>query len=137
MPHMHLPIQSGADSVLRRMARRCKTTECTQLVIQARTAIPEFNVTTDIIVGFPGETEEEWRATVEFIERIGFGHVHIFTYSARAGTKAAGIANRVAEVIKKQRSQELHQVAERSQQAGYRTSSKLFRVWKGIGTDGH
>lgn len=116
MPHMHLPIQSGADSVLRRMARRCKTTEFAQLVSQARAAIPEFNITTDIIVGFPGETEEEWQETVEFVERIGFGHVHIFSYSPRAGTKAAGLANPVAEAVKKQRSQALHQVAASAQQ---------------------
>lgn len=116
MPHMHLPIQSGADSVLRRMARRCKTTEFAQLVSQARTAIPKFNITTDIIVGFPGETEEEWQETVEFVERIGFGHVHIFSYSPRAGTKAAGLANPVAEAMKKQRSQALHQVAASAQQ---------------------
>lgn len=117
MPHMHLPIQSGADSVLRRMARRCKTTEFSSLVSQARAAIPHFNVTTDIIVGFPGETEEEWQETVEFVERIGFGHIHIFSYSPRAGTKAAGLSNPVAELIKKQRSQALHQLAEKSQQA--------------------
>lgn len=117
MPHMHLPIQSGADSVLRRMARRCKTTEFAQLVQQARAAIPNFNVTTDIIVGFPGETEAEWQTTLSFVERIGFGHVHIFSYSPRAGTKAAGLANPVAEAVKKQRSQALHQLAERSQQA--------------------
>lgn len=117
MPHMHLPIQSGADSVLRRMARRCKTTEFASLVAQARLAIPEFNITTDIIVGFPGETAEEWQETVNFVERIGFGHVHIFTYSPRAGTKAAYLANPVSELTKKQRSQELHQLAEKSQQA--------------------
>lgn len=116
MPHMHLPIQSGADSVLRRMARRCKTTEFAQLVRQARAAIPNFNVTTDIIVGFPGETEAEWQETLSFVERIGFGHVHIFTYSPRAGTKAAGLANPVAETVKKQRSQALHQLAEQAQQ---------------------
>ncbi|HPY39995.1 MAG TPA: tRNA (N(6)-L-threonylcarbamoyladenosine(37)-C(2))-methylthiotransferase MtaB [Thiolinea sp.] len=116
MPHMHLPIQSGADSVLRRMARRCKTTEFTHLVAQARAAIPNFNVTTDIIVGFPGETEEEWQETVDFVEQIGFGHVHIFSYSPRAGTKAAGLANPVAEAVKKQRSQTLHQLAENAQQ---------------------
>ena len=117
MPHMHLPIQSGADSVLRRMARRCKTTEFAQLVSQARAAIPNFNVTTDIIVGFPSETEAEWQATLSFVERIGFGHVHIFSYSPREGTKAAGLANPVAEAVKKQRSQALHQLAECSQQA--------------------
>jgi threonylcarbamoyladenosine tRNA methylthiotransferase MtaB len=117
MPHMHLPIQSGADSVLRRMARRCKTTEFSHLVQQARAAIADFNVTTDIIVGFPGETEAEWQETLGFVEQIGFGHVHIFTYSPRAGTKAAGLANPVAENIKKQRSQALHELAEQSQQA--------------------
>ena len=116
MPHMHLPIQSGADSVLRRMARRCKTTEFTHLVAQARAAIPNFNVTTDIIVGFPGETEEEWQETVDFVEQIGFGHVHIFSYSPRAGTKAAGLASPVAEAVKKQRSQTLHQLAANAQQ---------------------
>lgn len=116
MPHMHLPIQSGADSVLRRMARRCKTTEFTQLVQQARAAISNFNVTTDIIVGFPGETEAEWQETLSFVEQLGFGHVHIFSYSPRAGTKAAGLVNPVSEAVKKQRSQELHQLAERSQQ---------------------
>ena len=70
MPHMHLPIQSGCDSVLRRMARRCKTAEFARLVEQARSAIPLFNVTTDLIAGFPGETEQEWRQTLEFIASV-------------------------------------------------------------------
>jgi threonylcarbamoyladenosine tRNA methylthiotransferase MtaB len=113
MPHMHLPIQSGADSVLRRMARRCKTTEFSSLVTQARRDVPGFNVTTDIIVGFPGETEQEWAETLEFIEQTGFGHIHIFTYSTREGTKAARLPDPVPEPVRKQRSQTLHQLAER------------------------
>lgn len=113
MPHMHLPIQSGADSVLRRMARRCKTGEFTTLLEQARRDVPGFNVTTDIIVGFPGETEEEWAETLAYVEKTGFGHIHIFTYSEREGTKAARLDNRVAEPVRKQRSQTLHQLAER------------------------
>lgn len=117
MPHMHLPLQSGSDSVLRRMARRCKTTEFSQLVSEARRTIPGFNVTTDIIVGFPGETEEEWQQTLDYVQRIGFGHIHIFTYSMRAGTKAAGLPNQVAEPVKKQRSQALHAVAEQLKHA--------------------
>ncbi len=116
MPHMHLPIQSGADSVLRRMARRCKTTEFSALLAQARREVPGFNVTTDIIVGFPGETEEEWAQTLAFVEQTGFGHIHIFNYSARAGTKAAGLANPVAEPVRKQRSQQLHQLGEQLKQ---------------------
>ncbi|MEN8260273.1 MAG: tRNA (N(6)-L-threonylcarbamoyladenosine(37)-C(2))-methylthiotransferase MtaB, partial [Pseudomonadota bacterium] len=91
MPHLHLPLQSGCDSVLRRMARRCKTEEFACLAEQARREIPDINITTDIIVGFPGETEEEWRSGLNFIEKIGFGHIHIFSYSKREETKAASM----------------------------------------------
>ena len=116
MPHMHLPLQSGADSVLRRMSRRCKIGDFTALVEQARTAIPSFNVTTDIIVGFPGETDDEWKMTMENVEAIGFGHIHIFSYSPREGTKAAGLSNPVEESVKKFRSLELHALADRLKQ---------------------
>ncbi|PID34127.1 MAG: tRNA (N(6)-L-threonylcarbamoyladenosine(37)-C(2))-methylthiotransferase MtaB [Thiotrichales bacterium] len=116
MPHMHLPIQSGADSVLRRMARRCKTAEFTALLEQARRDVPDFNVTTDIIVGFPGETEAEWAETLAYVEQTGFGHIHIFTYSAREGTKAARLENQVPEPVRKQRSQSLHELAEKLKQ---------------------
>ncbi|MGD1984627.1 MAG: tRNA (N(6)-L-threonylcarbamoyladenosine(37)-C(2))-methylthiotransferase MtaB [Chromatiaceae bacterium] len=117
MPHLHLPIQSGADSVLRRMARRCRTDEFAALVDQARAAIPAFNVTTDIIVGFPGETDAEWAETLAFAERMSFGHIHIFAYSARAGTKAAGLPDPVARDTKRERSQQLHAVARQSSRA--------------------
>jgi len=113
MPHMHLPLQSGADSVLRRMSRRCKTAEFSDLVNQARQSISDFNVTSDIIVGFPGETEDEWNQTLETVESIGFGHLHIFSYSAREGTKAAGLANQVDDQVAKERSRELHVLADR------------------------
>lgn len=111
MPHMHLPIQSGSDSVLRRMARRCKTAEFQNLVEEARSANPLFNVTTDLIVGFPGETEQEWRQTMNFVESTGFGHMHIFSFSPREGTKAAGLADQVNPSVKKERSRELHALA--------------------------
>lgn len=111
MPHLHLPLQSGSDAVLRRMARRCKTNEFSTIVKQAREQIPNFNVTTDIIVGFPGETELEWQKSFDFIMQTGFGHIHIFTYSPREGTKAATLANPVPNEVKKQRSQQLHQLA--------------------------
>ncbi|HDP89153.1 MAG TPA: tRNA (N(6)-L-threonylcarbamoyladenosine(37)-C(2))-methylthiotransferase MtaB [Thioalkalivibrio sp.] len=110
MPHMHLPLQSGADTVLRRMARRCKTAEFERLVTEARTRIPGFNVTTDIIVGFPGETATEWAETLGFVERIGFGHLHIFAYSPREGTKAATLPDRVDKATQKARSRELHEL---------------------------
>jgi threonylcarbamoyladenosine tRNA methylthiotransferase MtaB len=111
MPHLHLPLQSGADSVLRRMARRCKTDEFAAIVAKLRQQKPQFNITTDIIVGFPGETEDEWQQSLAFIEQMGFGHIHIFSYSSREGTKAATLPNPVASPIKKQRSETLHQLA--------------------------
>ena len=113
MPHLHLPLQSGADSVLRRMARRCRTEEFLELVNQARSSVPGFNITTDIIVGFPGETEEEWQQGYEFIESVGFGHVHIFAFSPRTGTKAATLAKPVSRERQRQRSQQLHELASR------------------------
>jgi len=116
MPHMHLPLQSGSDTVLRRMSRRCKTDSFKDLVMHARNSIPDFNVTSDIIVGFPGETEAEWQQTLDYVESIGFGHTHIFSYSPREGTKASRLADPVAEAVKKQRSLEMHQLAERMKQ---------------------
>lgn len=108
---MHLPLQSGCDSVLKRMARRCKTAEFADLVQQARLKVPHFNVTTDVIVGFPGETEAEWAESIAFIEKIGFGHIHIFSYSPRTGTAAAEFPHQINAEVKKQRSQQLHALA--------------------------
>jgi len=112
MPHLHLPLQSGSDSVLRRMARRCKTEEFGQIVKLARATIPHFNITTDIIVGFPGETELEWQESFDYIKSLGFGHIHIFSYSPREGTKAAGLPDQVDQNTKKLRSKQLHELAD-------------------------
>ena len=116
MPHLHLPLQSGSDSVLRRMARRCKTEEFAAMVKQARQQVKNFNITTDIIVGFPGETDQEWQDSFNFIKAIGFGHIHIFTYSSREGTKAASLPNQLTNEVKKQRSKQLHKLAETMKQ---------------------
>lgn len=117
MPHLHLPLQSGADSVLKRMARRCKRAEFARLIDNARVAMPDFNVTTDIIVGFPGETDDEWRQTMDFVQRIGFGHLHIFAYSPRAGTRAADMPDQIPLEVKRARSGELHALGQRMKQA--------------------
>lgn len=111
MPHLHLPIQSGADSVLQRMSRRCKTSEFRTLIESARAFVPDFNLTTDIIVGFPGETDEEWQQTLSFVEQLGFGHIHIFAYSPRQSTKAATLSGQLPRSVKKQRSEALHRLA--------------------------
>jgi len=117
MPHLHLPLQSGAESVLKRMARRCRTDEFSRIAHEARGSIPDFNLTTDIIAGFPGETDAEWQQTMEYVESVGFGHVHIFAYSARSGTKAASLPDQVAHDVKKRRSQEMHALARRMKRA--------------------
>lgn len=112
MPHMHLPIQSGSNAILRKMSRRCKSETFLALVEAARKVVPEFNITSDIIVGFPGETEQDFELSKAIIGQAKFGHVHIFSYSNREGTKAAGLPQQIDSATKKHRSQQLHQVAE-------------------------
>jgi threonylcarbamoyladenosine tRNA methylthiotransferase MtaB len=132
MPHLHLPLQSGSDAVLRRMARRCKTQEYAQMLQRLR-KIPHFNITTDIIVGFPNETDEEWQESFEFIKNCGFGHIHIFTYSPREGTKAATLPHPVSHEIKKQRSEQLHRLAHEMKQHFYQQNvgQKFEVLWEG------
>ncbi len=103
MPHLHLPAQSGSDTVLRRMARRNRVADFERLVDAARSRIPDLTITTDLIVGFPGETESDFEHTVAFAQRIGFAHMHVFPYSAREGTAAAQFAGQVPEVVRKHR----------------------------------
>ena len=132
LPHMHLPIQSGSDSVLRRMARRCKTAEFARLVDKAREAIPLFNVTTDLITGFPGESEQEWRQTMDFVASTGFGHMHIFPFSARQGTRAASLPEQVDGRIKKARSREMHALAAQLKQRelAQHTGTRAEVLWE-------
>ena len=88
-PHFHLSLQSGSDTVLKRMNRRYDTAEFTRITDKLRTEFPNCSVTTDVIVGFPGETDEEFEQTLEFVRKTGFAKVHIFPYSIRKGTIAA------------------------------------------------
>jgi threonylcarbamoyladenosine tRNA methylthiotransferase MtaB len=103
MPNLHLPAQSGSDAVLRRMARRNRVADFEALVAAARAAIPGLTITTDLIAGFPGETEEDFNETVGFARRVGFAHIHAFPYSAREGTAAARFGGQVPEVERKRR----------------------------------
>jgi len=129
MPHLHLPLQSGADSVLRRMARRCSTADFQQLIEQARQRVPNFCATTDIIVGFPGETDDEWQQTLIFVEQMKFSHLHIFSYSPRPGTKAAELPGHIDRETQKQRSQSLHDLGQSLKQANQQANlGKEFSV---------
>jgi len=113
-PHFHLSLQSGSDSVLMRMNRKYTAEEYEEKVrlIRKYFDIPAF--TTDVIVGFPGETEEEFKETLDFVQRIGFSHIHVFKYSKREGTIAAKMPNQIPEAIKQQRSNELISVAKKN-----------------------
>lgn len=111
MPHMHLPLQSGSDAILRKMARRCKTADYKKLLETIRAKVPNFSVSTDIIVGFPGETEEDFEQTLAFAEQMHFSHTHIFSYSPREGTKASRLEGQLDKQSKKERSKILHKLA--------------------------
>ncbi len=116
-PHLHLPLQAGADAQLRRMARRCTAESYRRLVDQARAAIPDLIVTTDLIVGFPGETDGDFERGLAFVAEMRFAHAHIFPFSARGGTAAADYGQQVASPVKKERARRLHALVERTGQA--------------------
>jgi threonylcarbamoyladenosine tRNA methylthiotransferase MtaB len=110
--HLHLPMQSGSEAVLKRMARKTAPGSFAALVQAARKAIPEVAITTDVIVGFPGETETEFSETVAFIKSMNFAGGHVFTYSARPGTPAARMKAQVRHEIRKERNAVLHALFE-------------------------
>jgi threonylcarbamoyladenosine tRNA methylthiotransferase MtaB len=101
--HLHLPLQSGSEHVLRRMARKTTPKDFIALVQSARVAIPQVAITTDIIAGFPGETDEEFAETLEFIRSMHFAGGHVFSYSARPGTPAARMQGQVDHATVKTR----------------------------------
>lgn len=102
--HFHLSLQSGSDTVLMRMNRKYTTEEYKNNVGIIRKYMPEAGITTDVIVGFPGETEQEFNETLEFVKDIRFSRIHVFKYSVREGTKAAEMTEQVSDSIKTERS---------------------------------
>ena len=112
-PHFHLSLQSGCDATLRRMGRRYTAEAFAGYVSRLRTAIPSAALTTDIIVGFPGETEEDFRQSMDFVERMAFSRIHVFPYSPREGTPAAAMPNQVAKADKRRRAGEMIALGER------------------------
>ena len=101
--HLHLPIQSGSDSVLRGMNRHYRLPQYKKLIAELREKIPGLALTTDLIVGFPGETEENFQETLETLKEIQFSGIHVFPYSQRTGTPAATYPNQVSNEVKKER----------------------------------
>lgn len=106
-PQFHLALQSGCDSVLERMKRRYTTAEYRLAAEKLRAACPKCALTTDVLTGFPGETDAEANETLRFVEEIGFARIHVFPYSRRAGTLADRMSNQVAQNIKHERAAKL------------------------------
>ncbi len=118
--HLHLPLQSGCDATLQRMRRRYTTSPYAHLVAAARRSIPNLAVTTDVIVGLPGETAEEFAASLSFVEEMEFARTHVFKYSARPGTAAAEMPHQVPYAEKKRRSETMLELARASSQSFHR-----------------
>ena len=116
-PHFHLSMQSGCDDTLRRMNRKYDTARFYESVSLLRQYFDRPAITTDLITGFPGETEEEFAQTLAFIERCGFAAMHIFPYSVRPGTKAAAMPDQCTAAVKEQRAARAAETAERMKQA--------------------
>lgn len=138
MPHLHLPLQSGCESTLKRMARKTTPQSFRELVSAARAAIPNVAITTDIIAGFPGETEEEFAESLAFVREMNFADGHVFRYSPRPGTGAAKMKGQVSSEVRKKRSHLLHSALEESardyrQQFVGRTVSVLWESTSEVG----
>ena len=112
--HFHLSLQSGCDETLKRMNRRYTTQEFEEGVKRLRKAYPNVALTTDVIVGFPGETDQEFEATYEFLQKIRFYKMHIFKYSQRKGTKAAVMPNQIDGNVKEERSRKLIELSNKN-----------------------
>jgi threonylcarbamoyladenosine tRNA methylthiotransferase MtaB len=116
-PHLHLCLQSGSDKVLMRMRRFYTLTEYRHIIDKLYSLYPDFNFTTDIIVGFPGETEEEFNDTCRVVKEIGFSHIHTFKYSVRKGTRAERLPDQIPEKVKTARSKMIREIADENKLA--------------------
>ena len=138
----HLSLQSGSATVLRRMARRYTPAEYAQWVARLREAMPGCAITTDVIVGFPGETEAEFQQTLDFVEQVKLCRIHVFPYSPRSGTPAARMPGQLSKAVKSQRAHILAQLADRleaeylAQQVGT-CQAVLFEEEKHGGVEGY
>ena len=139
--HLHLPLQAGSDAVLRAMNRHYTTAQFAQLVMEVRAAVPGVAISTDIIVGFPGETEEDFAAGMDFVRRMGFARMHVFPYSARRGTPAARRTDQVPPMVRKERAARMQALAEELAEGYHRSmlgsvAEVLFETQEDGVTDG-
>ncbi len=138
LPHLHMPLQSGSDKILRRMARRTSRASFRELTEAARSHIPHLNLSSDLIVGFPGETEADFADSLAFVETINFARLHVFSYSPRPGTAAAQFPNQIHGKIKKERTQRMIELGKRLSHNFHRqfVGQTLNVLWEGsVGAD--
>ena len=124
--HAHLPLQSGSTRILKAMRRTYSRERYLKLVGEMRAAIPDLALTTDIIVGFPGETEDDFRETLEVVDEVGFDGAFTFVYSPRAGTEAAAMAEQISDGVKRDRIERLVELVQRN--AARRNEQRIGRV---------
>ncbi len=140
--HFHLSLQSGSDSVLSRMKRHYSTGDYRQAISIIRELVPDTAITTDIIVGFPGETDDEFEESYNFCQQMGFARIHVFSYSLRRETQAAKMPNQVGDKVKRERSERMLALAKEvtqnfSRQFLGKTMTVLWEkqtsgVWSGL-----
>ncbi|MEG0750615.1 MAG: tRNA (N6-isopentenyl adenosine(37)-C2)-methylthiotransferase MiaB [Oscillospiraceae bacterium] len=131
-PHIHLPVQSGSDEILRRMNRRYTSGDYLELIDYARRAVPQITFSSDIIVGFPGETREDFDATLALVREVRFASLFTFIYSKREGTPAAAMPDNTSHAVKAERLSELievqDEISERREEALVGTSRRVLVV---------
>ena len=142
-PHFHIPLQSGSNQILQKMQRRYNTETFKQLIHNINTAMPDACIGIDVIVGFPGETDEYFNETYDLLESLPVSYLHVFTYSERKGTPAAEMPGTVPHDIRKQRTLALRKLSQKKRAEFHKsqtgsiqtvipeTYDKQRSVWKG------
>ncbi len=133
LPHLHMPLQSGSDKILKRMARRTSRASFRELADAARAHIPDLNLSTDLIVGFPGETEADFAESLAYVAAINFARLHVFSYSPRPGTAAAQFPHQVSGKVKKERTHRMIALGQQLSQAFHEriVGQTLNVLWEG------
>ncbi|NQT76148.1 MAG: tRNA (N(6)-L-threonylcarbamoyladenosine(37)-C(2))-methylthiotransferase MtaB [Bacteroidetes bacterium] len=138
LPHFHIPLQSGSDKILKSMQRKYKREVFAKRVDEIKTHMPQACIAADVIIGFPGETEEDFMDTYDFLSRLDISYMHVFTYSERPGTKAAGLNGKITNAVKRERSRRLHELSDTKKTAFYKQNigTKALVLFESDNSDG-
>ncbi|MCD6091101.1 MAG: tRNA (N(6)-L-threonylcarbamoyladenosine(37)-C(2))-methylthiotransferase MtaB [Bacteroidales bacterium] len=138
MPHFHIPLQSGSDKILSQMKRKYRREVFADRVLKIKSLLPNACVAADVIIGFPGETDEDFMHTYDFIDQLPVSYLHVFTYSDRPETKASQFINKVTSKAKKERSQKLHILGEKKARNFHKESfdTKPTVLWEATKSNG-